>query len=165
MGKKATKASDSIYCMARYEAAEKDPYFESRSNAAETLGIEKTRLARIELGTLIPYPEEVVSMANAYNTPELCNAHCATICPIGQQNVTQVNINDFDRLALKALGSLKDIDELRASLIALSEDGSIDTSEEAEFSQILEALDKISQNAIALKLWAKKNTNIDFSNK
>ena len=162
MGKKATKAADSIYCMARYEAAEKNPDFESRSNCAEILGIDKTRLARIELGSIVPYPEEVISMAEAYNTPELCNAHCANVCPLGKGNVSQVNISDFDRLVLKALGSLKDIDELRSSLIALSEDGSIDQSEEAEFSQILESLDKISQNAVALKLWAKKNTNIKF---
>ena len=66
-------------------------------------------------------------------------------------------IDDFDRLALKVLGSLKDIDDIRASLISISEDGIIDETEWDEFNQILDSLDKISTNAAALQLWAKKN--------
>ncbi len=54
-------------------------------------------------------------MAQAYNTPELCNSYCARECPIGRNSIQEVTIDDFDRLALKVLGSLKDIDALRAS--------------------------------------------------
>lgn len=157
MGKKATKAANSIYCMARYEAAETNPDFESRENAAEILGIDRTRLARIELGQITPYPEEVYLMSKCYNAPEIHNAYCATECPIGRHTVKQADIPDFDRLALKVLGSLKDIDELRSSLIAISEDGSINSSELKDFQHILDALDKISLNATSLKLWAEKN--------
>ena len=93
-------------------------------------------------------------MADAYNTPELCNSYCARECPIGKNNVTEVTIDDFDRLALKVLGSLKDIDSLRSSLIAISEDGYIDESEKGAFQDILDYLEKISTNAKALQLWA-----------
>ena len=72
----------------------------------------------------------------------------------------EVTIDDFDRLALKVLGSLKDIDGLRASLIAISEDGVIEESERASFQTILDSLDKISNNAKALKLWALKNIRL-----
>lgn len=160
MSKKATKAADNMYYQARSEAAEANPDFSSREKAAEIIGIDRTRLARIELDTISPYPEEVKSMAQAYNTPELCNFYCARECPIGKNSVREVTIDDFDRLALKVLGSLKDIDSLRASLIAISEDGYIDESEGAAFQHILDSLEKISTNAKALQLWAIKNIHI-----
>lgn len=160
MGKKATKAADSMYYQARLEAAEGDEDFSSREKAAEIIGIDRTRLARIELDTITPYPEEVKAMAIAYNTPELCNSFCAHECPLGIGRVKDVTIDDFDRLALKVLGSLKDIDSLRASLISISEDGVIAETEQAAFQSILDSLDKISTNAKALKLWAIKNIRL-----
>ena len=160
MGKKATKAADNMYYMARSEAAEQNPELSSREKAAEIVGIDRTRLARIELDTISPYPEEVKAMATAYNTPELCNSYCAQECPLGKGSVKEVTIDDFDRLALKVLGSLSDIDKLRGSLIAISEDGIIEESEQPAFQAILDSLEKISTNAKALKLWAMKNIRI-----
>lgn len=160
MSKKATKAADNMYYIARCEAAECNSDFSSREKAAEIIGIDRTRLARIELDTISPYPEEVKSMSEAYNTPELCNSYCARECPIGKNNITEVIIDDFDRLALKVLGSLKDIDSLRASLISISEDGYIDESERGSFQAILDSLEKISTNAKALQLWAIKNIRL-----
>ncbi len=110
MSKKATKAADNMYYLARCEASACNEDFSSREKAAEIVGIDRTRLARIELDTISPYPEEVKAMSEAYNTPELCNSYCARECPIGKDNVSEVTIDDFDRLALKVLGSLKDID-------------------------------------------------------
>ena len=160
MGKKATKAADNMYYLARCEAAESDEAFSSREKAAELIGIDRTRLARIELDSIAPYPEEVKAMAEIYNMPELCNSYCARECPIGKNSVHEVTIDDFDRLALKVLGSLKDIDTLRLSLIAISEDGVIDESEQETFQNILDSLEKISTNAKALQLWAIKNIRI-----
>ncbi len=160
MGKKATKAADNRYYLARSEAAEQNPDFPSREKAAEIIGIDRTRLARIELDTITPYPEEVRAMAKAYNIPELCNSYCARECPIGRNTVREVSIDDFDRLALKVLGSLKDIDSLRASLIAISEDGVIEENERPAFQEILDSLEKISTNAKALQLWAIKNIKL-----
>ncbi len=163
MGKKATKAADNMYYLARCEAESTNDDFSSREKAAEIIGIDRTRLARIELDTLAPYPEEVKAMAEAYNVPELCNAYCARECPIGRDSVREVNIDDFDRLALKVLGSLKNIDELRASLIAISEDGVIEECEQATFQGILDSLENISTNAKALQLWAIKNIRVKES--
>ena len=160
MGKKATKAADNIYYLARCEAAESNSDFSSREKTAEIIGIDRTRLSRIELDTIAPYPEEVKAMAEAYNAPELCNSYCARECPIGRTSVPEVTIDDFDRLALKVLGSLKDIDSLRASLIAISEDGVIEESERPAFQKILDSLEKISTNAKALQLWAIKNIRL-----
>ena len=160
MGKKATKAADNMYYLAREEASAENNDLSSREKAAELLNIDRTRLARIELDAIDPYPEEVKAMAEVYNTPELCNSYCARECPIGRSSVSEVTIDDFDRLALKVLGSLKNIDSLRYSLIAISEDGIIEESEQEAFQDILDSLDKISTNAKALKLWAIKNIRL-----
>lgn len=45
MGKKATKAADNMYYLARCEAAETNVDFSSREKAAELVGIDRTRLA------------------------------------------------------------------------------------------------------------------------
>lgn len=89
------------------------------------------------------------------------NSHCAEQCPIGQHTISKVIIDDFDRLSLKVLGSIKDIDSIRVSLIAISEDGTIDSSEIEEFKNILDSLEKISNNANALKIWAEKNIKFE----
>ncbi|MDD5936383.1 MAG: XRE family transcriptional regulator [Clostridiales bacterium] len=161
MSKKATKAADNIYCIARYDATKTNDSFSSREKASELLHIERTRLSNIELGNIKPYPDEVLTMAKAYNCPELCNSYCACECPIGATSVKKVEIEDFDRLALKVLGSLKDIDQLRSSLIEISEDGVITKDEKVEFDTILDTLDKISTNAKALQLWAQKNIHCE----
>ncbi|MBP5222998.1 MAG: helix-turn-helix transcriptional regulator [Lachnospiraceae bacterium] len=160
MGKKATKAADNMYYLARCEAAENNEDFSSREKAAEMIGIDRTRLARIELDAIMPYPEEVKAMAEIYNTPELCNSYCARECPLGRGSVKEVSIDDFDRLALKVLGSLKDIDSLQSSLIAISDDGVVQEYERQAFQEILDSLEKISLNAKALQLWAMKNIKI-----
>lgn len=157
MGKKATKAADNMYYLSRCEALENDSSFGSRESASERVHIERTRLANIELGNITPYPEEVKAMAEVYNTPELCNYYCANECPIGKGNVSEVKVDDLDRLSLKVLGSLKDIDTIRTNLIDVSEDGVISEDEEIKFNEIIQALEKIADNATALKLWAKKH--------
>lgn len=158
MGRKATKATDNIFYQAREEAMDKNPRFSSREKASDEIGIDRTRLARIELAEVIPYPEEVNMIAKAYDKPELCNQYCAGICPLG--SVTQrkkVQINNLDRLVLNTLGTLNDINGLKDSLIDVSEDGLIDKSEREEFLKILETLSRISETAQALELWSKKN--------
>lgn len=160
MGKKATKAADNMYYLSRSEAAEDNADLASRESASEKLHIERTRLANIELGNIAPYPEEVKSMAEVYNKPELCNWYCANECPIGKGTVSEIKMDDFDRISLRVLGSLKDIDTIRTELIDISEDGIVTAEEEATFNKIIDSLDKIADSATALKLWAKKNIEI-----
>ena len=128
--KKATKASDNRYYQARFSAAQKNTEFESREATSDVVGIDRTRLARIELGNVTPYADEVVSMSKCYNAPELCYNYCSNECPIGRLTMKEVEINSFDRLSLKMLGSLNDIENLRASIINISADGQVDIGEQ-----------------------------------
>lgn len=158
MGKKATKAADNIFYIARYEASAQNPRLSSRENAAELLGIDRTRLARIELGTVTPYPDEVLSMSNIYRMPELCHMHCSMECPLGKFTMNDFNvIGDFDRLALQVLGSIENVAVLKTRLIKIAEDGTITPDEEEDFEAVLNALDRIAGNALSLKIWAEKN--------
>lgn len=157
MGRKATKASDNIFYQARIEAMEKTPEFSSREKASSLIGIDRTRLARIELSEIVPYQEEVKLIAQAYDKPELCNQYCTMLCPIGNITAKKVKVKNLDRLILNTLGALNGISELRDSLINISADGRIEESEEEEFNRVLNALLEISETAQSLELWARKN--------
>ncbi len=121
------------------------------------IGIDRTRLARIELSEIIPYQEEVKLIAQAYDKPELCHQYCATICPLGSITTKKIKVRNLDRLILNTLGALNDVADLKDSLIDISEDGLIDESEREEFRRILNVLSEISETAQSLELWARKN--------
>ena len=82
MSKFATKAAANMFCQARYEAAKSNERLSSREGAAEEIGIDRTRLARIELGSTIPYQEEVLLMqSKGEYVPEKTDkiVECATM--------------------------------------------------------------------------------------
>lgn len=116
MPKFATKAADNMFCQARYEAAKFNERLSSREGAAEELGVDRTRLARIELGSVTPYPEEVLLMADIYRAPELKGNYCREMCPLGKGMPTAERIlnaldnssvpiswHDMDRCALQSV--------------------------------------------------------------
>lgn len=157
MSKKATKALNNKYYVARYNASKKDESFTSREKTAEILSIDRTRLSRIELGTVVPYPEEVLAMSKAYDLPELCNIYCSTECPIGRETIKPINADSLDRLILQFLGSSQKMENITTQLIDLTEDGMVDETEVAKFDAVLLELEKMSVNIQSLMLWAKKN--------
>lgn len=71
MPKMATKAVDNVFYKARIAAASWNDRLGSREGASEVTGIDRTRLANIELGTINPHPEEVLMLSDTYNAPEL----------------------------------------------------------------------------------------------
>ena len=54
MSQNPTKAADNAFCIARKNAAAWSEALNSREGASELLCIDRTRIARIELGSLIP---------------------------------------------------------------------------------------------------------------
>lgn len=157
MGKNAPALEENIFYRARKEASRNEPCFESREKASERVLIEKTRLAKIESGKILPHPEEVRLMASAYNAPELCNAYCAGYCPVGIGRIAKSDISDLDRIALRVLGSIHDTEALQGDLISIVQDGQITPDEYEKVNAILIDLDKIASSTQALKLWVEKN--------
>ena len=153
---KATKAQSSPYYKARMAAAAYNDDFCSREAAADTVGIERTRLARIELGLICPYPEEVRMMADAYNAPELCNYHCTTDCPIGRETVPKAEAGGLEQIAVRVYSALRTADKIREQLIEIAADGVIDDSERPTLAQISARLRRMQAAASELQIYIDK---------
>ena len=77
MGRVSVKENKNLYQIKREELGL------SREKASELLeSIPPERIEKIENQKSLPHPEEVLIMAEAYKTPNLCNYYCANDCPI-----------------------------------------------------------------------------------
>ena len=152
----ATKAAENVFYIARINAAKFNDRFSSREGAAEELGIDRTRLARIELGVLNPYADEVVLMASAYREPHLRMQYCKNMCPLGK-NFPEVEEVSLDRISLEALSKFKKIKKAKDLLLDITADGVIDETEKGDLKSVIETLDAVAKTAEQLKCWAEKN--------
>ena len=154
--KSATKAAENSYYKARMAAAEFNDNLKSREGASEIVGIERTRLARIELGSLTPYPEEALMMADVYNAPELLNYYCTTDCPIGRKNAIKAEAKNIEQVAVRAYMSLKNANAIRDTIMEIAEDGVIDESEKRKLDEVMAMLTEIVRVSEELKIAVKK---------
>lgn len=147
MSKKATKAADNVFYKARMQAAKCNDDLNSRESASEKIGIDRTRLARIELGSLNPYPEEVLLIADTYSAPELLNHYCCGLCPIGQNTVAPINkdnIENIYKLSISIFNLLGVGNEMSTTLLDVVEDGKITEDEKPKVDYIVNNLKKLS---------------------
>lgn len=157
MSQNPTKAADNAFCIARKNAAAWSETLNSREGASELLCIDRTRIARIELGSLIPYPEEVLLMADGYNAPELLNHYCSTLCPIGCRTQQKLDVAGLDRLVVKLVSAFRKDDSLGDILLDITEDGVISKEEMPQLEHVLSQLNRLEKIIGELKLWAQKN--------
>lgn len=157
MPKNPTIAASNVFCIARKEAASFNDNLNSREGASELIGIDRTRLARIELGSLNPYPEEVLLMSDGYNAPELCNHYCSRLCPLGVKTVAPAELLQLDRLTIKIIAALGEAEYIPQTIIRIVSDGIITEEEKPEVAKILASLQKISEAAAETKLWIEKH--------
>lgn len=156
MGKSGTKDPRNVYREARLRAAGYNDRFRSRESTAEETGIDRTRIARIELNTLNPYPEEVLLMADAYNAPELRSYYCHNTCPLGA-DVCEAGTDNLDRISLSAVSSMRRIETARELLLDITEDGVIEEAEKEDLDQIIRTLEEITRITEKLKCWREKH--------
>lgn len=129
----------------------------TRDQASELLeAITPERIEKIENERVEPHPEEILIMANNYRAPELCNYYCSNQCPIGQQYVPEVKVQDLSQIILKMVNSLNTVQDNQRRLIGITVDGVIDDSEIDDFVNIQEELEKISITVEALQLWTEQ---------
>ena len=150
MGRISTKENKTVYQLAR------DNLELSREKASELTGIEPYRIERIENEKMEPDPWDVVSMANAYGQPELCNHYCANECPIGRKYVPEIKIKDLSQVILEMLASLNSMQKRQERLIEITADG-VNANDELEyFIHIQEELERISVTVETLQLWTER---------
>ena len=151
MGRVSTKENKNIYVQKREELGL------SREKASELLKtIPPERIEKIENEKTLPYPEDVLAMAEGYKMPELCNFYCANECPIGRQYVPEIKIKDLSQIVLEMLASLNSMHKKQERLIEITADGVIDNDEIKDFVQIQEELERISITVETLQLWSEQ---------
>lgn len=157
MGSSPTKAAGNIYCQCRLAASKYNDKLKSREGAAELLGLSPSTLAGYELDLTKTVPvENIILMADAYNAPELKNWYCTNACPLGE-NMPRLEVAELDRLTMKTLAALKQMDNVKDDLIDIVGDGIITEDEKPKLNEVLERLRQISIAAQSLLLWAEKN--------
>ena len=152
----ATKAADNVLYNARIKAQAGNDRLGSRENAAEIMGIDRTRLARMELGMLTPYPEEIMLMADAYNAPELMNHFCTCECPIGKRMIPRAELIQLDRLTIKILNAVDGVQDVGATMRRIAGDGKVTTDKLPELKDAMEALRRVSEVATEMQIWMEK---------
>lgn len=127
---------------------------EAASELLETIAPE--RIEKIENERSLPHPDEVLTMAEKYKRPDLCNYYCANQCPIGQQYVPEIKVKDLSQIVLEMLASLNSMHKRKERLIEITADGTISGDELADFIFIQEELERISITVETLQLWSER---------
>lgn len=156
MTKIAPSTAVNRYYLARMAAAEKNERLSSREGASEETGIDRKRMQRIEIGTLNPYPEEVLLMADAYHAPELMNFHCSQCCPIGQRTVPRAEMNELDRITVKFLNALEQIRDSDKELLQIAQDGTLTADEVPQMEHLLIGIQRIATVALEIQIYLDK---------
>lgn len=156
MTKIAPSTAVNRYYLARMAAAEKNERLSSREGASEETGIDRKRMQRIEIGTLNPYPEEVLLMAEAYHAPELLNYHCSQCCPIGQRTVPRAELNELDRITVKFLNALEQIRDSDKELLQIAQDGTLTADEVPQMEHLLIGIQRIATVALEIQIYLDK---------
>ena len=127
---------------------------EKASEVLETLSPE--RIEKIESEKTLPHPDEVLTMADGYKMPNLCNYYCANQCQIGKQYVPEVKVRDLSQIILEMVASLNSMHRKQERLIEITADGRIEEDEIRDFVHIQEELERISVTVETLQLWAEQ---------
>ena len=151
MARVSTKENKNIYHTTR------ESLKLTRETASELLeSISPERIEKIENERSLPYPDEVLTMAEKYKQPSLCNYYCANQCPIGQQYVPEIKVKDLSQIVLETIASLNAMQRQKERLIEITVDGKISGDELADFVHIQEELEKISIAVETLQLWCER---------
>ena len=151
MGKKSVRENKNEYQLAR------EKLNLTREAASEIMQyVSDDRIEKIESCKSLPHPDEIMIMAKAYKAPHLCNYFCSHECPIGQENVPELEYKSLAEITLAMLSSLNSMDKYKNRLIEITSNGRVDEDEVEDFETIREKLEQISVMTQSLKLWVDK---------
>ena len=151
MGHTSTKKNKNSYQLAREELGL------TREKASELLEtIAPERIEKIENERTVPRPDEVLTMAEKYKRPSLCNCYCSQQCPIGQRYVPFVTRRELPAIILEMLASLNAMNSKKERLIEIAADGKISNDEIDDFIHIRQELERISLTVETLQLWTER---------
>jgi len=153
MGKKSTKENKNIYQQAREELG----MTRADVDAATDGILSESKIEKIENGSQKVRPDEVLSMAQTYNKPELCNYYCTNECEIGMKYTPRVEtIHDLPQIAMGLLSNLNSLNRDKDRVIDITADGKITEDEKEDFESFRQHLNDMAFAIESLKLWAEK---------
>lgn len=151
MARRSTRENKNIYQTTR------EGLGLTREEASELLvTVSPERIEKIENERSLPYPDEVLVMAEKYKLPRLCNHYCAKQCPIGREYVPEIKAKELAQIVLETLASLNTMQQKKDRLIEITADGRISGEEIGDFLYIQEELEKISVAVETLQLWSER---------
>lgn len=151
MGRTSVKENKNNYQLAREELGL------TREKASELLEtIAPERIEKIENERTVPRPDEVLTMAEKYKRPSLCNYYCSRQCPVGERYVPPVPMRELSAIVLEMLASLNAMDRKKERLIEITADGEITNDEINDFIRIRKELERISVTVETLQLWTER---------
>lgn len=148
MGRKSTRENKNIYQLSRENVNL------TREAASELMDyISADRIEKIESEKSAPHPDEILTMAECYKNPSLCNYYCSNECPIGQEYVPEIEVKDLAKITLEMLATLNTLQKEKDRLIEITVDGEITEDEIPDFKAIRADLDNMAIAIDSLKLW------------
>ena len=150
MGRASVKDNKNIYQLKREELGL------SREEASDVTNISADKIEKIENRGIVPYPEEVLAMADGYREPALCNHYCSKECAIGRQYVPEVSIKDLRQIVLETVVSLNNMQQKQQRLMEISINNTVDDDQIADFIEIQNELEKISVLVETLQFWSEE---------
>lgn len=150
MGRVSVKENKNIYQLKREELGL------SREAASEKINISADKIEKIENRGVVPYPDEVLSMAEGYKEPALCNYYCSKECPIGKRYVPEVEITDLRHIVLELMVSMNNMQSKQNRLMEISIDNTVDDDQIEDFIEIQNELEKLSVLVETLQFWSEE---------
>ena len=158
-GEKSVHEHKTVYQTARKEAGL------TRQQASEKIGfLSESSIEKIEYEKSKPHSEEVLTMAEAYRKPELCNYYFVNECPIGNRYVPEVTSTNLFTVVLQMIASLNSLEKEKDRLIEITVDGKVSQDELKDFARIQKLISQISQAAESMRFWVEQSIidgNID----
>lgn len=152
MGRKSVKENKNYYQLAREEVGL------SRETAAEKLFTDKNKIERIENRGQVPDTSLVLTMAEVYKEPLLCNYYCNHDCEIGDKYAHNIQIKDknLSEIVLDLKFTLKDYLKKQKNFEEIARDNKVEYGETEAFVKIQNDLRKISFLSETLLFWTEE---------
>lgn len=125
--------------------------------------ISESSIKDYENGKTVPKPKLVKAMSEVYGTPELKWLHCSNSCIIGEditKTSSKFGNDDIYRTFFELTGAFNAIQGIQESLHTIVSDDLLTPEEEEEWNRIITVLDRITESANELKVWADRHKAI-----
>jgi len=111
-------------------------YGYSQEALAEKLNVSRQAISKWELGTALPETDKVITISDFFKV---------STDYLLKDNIQLNNSESLDRVMLKFLGSVQNMDDISRELLDIMKDGNIDDNEKIRMNALIDTLDTIAE--------------------